>query len=105
MDIEKIAETFGRDSIYDILNRALAEHWRNNKSYKDKNSRLIELENTYPKIHDLIELYKPAPLTLEESRIAAEYLDILYDIHSEEQKIAYAKGFCDGCNHSNSRSK
>lgn len=78
------------------LSETVIEAGRKDEAYKAAKQRVSEAKNRIPKLTSVLDLEKPAELSLDECEILIEYLLAENRLALEECRICYLRGFVDG---------
>lgn len=97
MDTKKTVNLFNSDlDLESYLSETVINAGRNDEAYKATKQRLSECKNRIPKLTQVLDLDKPAELSLEDCKVLIEYLLANNRLATEECRICYMRGLVDG---------
>lgn len=97
MDTKKTANLFNSDlDLESYLSETVINAGRNDEAYKAAKQRVSECKNRIPKLTQVLDLEKPAELSLDECKVLIEYLLANNRLATEECRICYMRGLVDG---------
>lgn len=97
MDTKKTANLFNSDlDLESYLSETVINAGRNDEAYKVARQRVSECKNRIPKLTQVLDLEKPAELSLDECKVLIEYLLADNRLVTEECRICYLRGLVDG---------
>lgn len=97
MDTKKAVNFFNSDlDLESYLSETVVKVGRNDESYKAAQQRVSECKNRIPKLAQVLDLEKPAELSLSECKVLIEYLLANNRLATEECRICYMRGLVDG---------
>lgn len=97
MDTKKAVNFFNSDlDLESYLSETVVKVGRNDESYKAAQQRVSECKNRIPKLTQVLDLEKPAELSLSECKVLIEYLLANNRLATEECRICYMRGLVDG---------
>ena len=97
MDTKKAVNFFNSDlDLESYLSETVVKVCRNDEAYKPGQQRVSECKNRIPKLTQVLDLEKPAELSLSECKVLIEYLLANNRLATEECRICYMRGLVDG---------
>ena len=97
MDTKKAVNFFNSDlDLESYLSETVVKVCRNDEAYKAAQQRVSECKNRIPKLTQVLDLEKPAELSLSECKVLIEYLLANNRLATEECRICYMRGLVDG---------
>lgn len=97
MDIKNPVSFFNSDlDLESYLSETVMQAGRNDEALKAAKLRVSECKNRIPKLTQVLDLEKPAELSLEECKVLIEYLLANNNLALEECRICYMRGLVDG---------
>lgn len=97
MDTKKAVNSFNSDlDLESYLSETVVKAGRNDEAYKAAQQRVSECKNRIPKLMQVLDLEKPAELSLSECKVLIEYLLANNRLATEECRICYMRGLVDG---------
>lgn len=97
MDTKKAVNFFNSDlDLESYLSETVVKVCRNDEAYKAAQQRVSECKNRIPKLMQVLDLEKPAELSLSECKVLIEYLLANNRLATEECRICYMRGLVDG---------
>lgn len=97
MDTKKAVNFFNSDlDLESYLSETVVKVGRNDEAYKAAQQRVSECKNRIPKLMQVLDLEKPAELSLSECKVLIEYLLANNRLATEECRICYMRGLVDG---------
>lgn len=97
MDTKKAVSLFNSDlDLESYLSETVINAGRNDEAYKAARQRVSECKNRIPKLTKVLDLEKPAELSLDECKVLIEYLLANNRLATEECRICYLRGLVDG---------
>ena len=97
MDTKKAVNFFNSDlDLESYLPETVVKVCRNHEAYKAAQQRVSECKNRIPKLTQVLDLEKPAELSLSECKVLIEYLLANNRLATEECRICYMRGLVDG---------
>lgn len=97
MDTKKAVNFFNSDlDLESYLSETVIKVGRNDEAYKAAQQRVSECKNRIPKLTQVLDLEKPAELSLSECKVLIEYLLANNRLATEECRICYMRGLVDG---------
>ena len=97
MDRKKAVNFFNSDlDLESYLSETVVKVCRNDEAYKAAQQRVSECKNRIPKLTQVLDLEKPAELSLSECKVLIEYLLANNRLATEECRICYMRGLVDG---------
>lgn len=97
MDTKKTVNLFNSDlDLESYLSETVINAGRNDEAYKAVKQQVSECKNRIPKLTQVLDLEKPAELSLEDSKVLIEYLLANNRLATEECRICYLRGLVDG---------
>ena len=97
MDTKKAVNYFNSDlDLESYLSETVVKVCRNDEAYKAAQQRVSECKNRIPKLTQVLDLEKPAELSLSECKVLIEYLLANNRLATEECRICYMRGLVDG---------
>ena len=97
MDTKKAVNFFNSDlDLESYLSETVVKVGRNDEAYKAAQQRVSECKNHIPKLTQVLDLEKPAELSLSECKVLIEYLLANNRLATEECRICYMRGLVDG---------
>ena len=92
MDTNNLVGFFNSDlDLESYLSETVVKAGRNDEAYKAAKQRVSECKNWIPKLTQVLDLEKPAELSLDDCKVLIEYL-----LANEECRICYMRGLVDG---------
>jgi len=97
MDIKNPVSFFSSDlDLESYLSETVMQAGRNDKALKAAKQRVSECKNQIPKLTQVLDLEKPAELSIEDCKVLIEYLLANNNLAMEECRICYMRGLVDG---------
>ena len=97
MDIKNPVSFFNSDlDLESYLSETLMQAGRNDEALKAAKQRVSECKNQIPKLTQVLDLEKPAELSIEDCKVLIEYLLANNNLAMEECRICYMRGLVDG---------
>lgn len=97
MDIRNPVGFFNSDlDLESYLSETIMQASKNDESLKAAKQRVSECKNQIPKLMKVLDLEKPAELSVEECKVLIEYLLADNRLAVEECRICYMRGLVDG---------
>lgn len=97
MDTKKTVNLFNSDlDLESYLSETVINAGRNDEAYKAAKQRVSECKNRIPKLTQVLDLEKPAELSLDECKVLIEYLLADNCLATEECRLCYMRGLVDG---------
>lgn len=97
MDIKNPVSFFNSDlDLESYLSETVMQAGKNDEALKAAKQRLSECKNKIPKLTKVLDLEKPAELSIEECKVLIEYLLANNRLAVEECRICYMRGLVDG---------
>lgn len=78
------------------LSEMITQAGKNDEALKAAKRRVSECKNRIPKLTQVLDLEKPAELSLEDCKVLIEYLLANNRLAVEECRICYMRGLVDG---------
>lgn len=97
MDIRNPVSFFNSDlDLESYLSETIMQAGRNDEALKAAKQWVSEYKNKIPKLTKVLDLEKPAELSIEECKVLIEYLLADNRLAVEECRICYMRGLVDG---------
>lgn len=97
MDIKNPVSFFYSDlDLESYLSETVMQAGRNDEALKAAKQRVSEYKNQIPKLTQVLDLEKPAELSIEDCKVLIEYLLANNNLAMEECRICYMRGLVDG---------
>lgn len=97
MNGKNSASLFSSDlDLESYLSETIVKAGRNDEAYKAAKQRVSEAKNRIPKLTQVLDLEKPAELSLEDCKVLIEYLLANNRLATGECRICYMRGLVDG---------
>lgn len=97
MDIKNPVSFFNSDlDLESYLSESVMQAGRNDEALKAAKQRVSECKNQIPKLTQVLDLEKPAELSIEDCKVLIEYLLANNNLAMEECRICYMRGLVDG---------
>lgn len=97
MDTKNPVSFFGGDlDLESYLSKEITQAGKTDETLKAAKQRVSECKNQIPKLTKVLDLEKPAELTLDECKVLIEYLLANNRLAVEECRICYMRGLVDG---------
>lgn len=97
MDIKNLVSFFNSDlDLESYLSETVMQAGRNDEALKAAKQRVSECKNQIPKLTQVLDLEKPAELSIEDCKVLIEYLLANNNLAMEECRICYMRGLVDG---------
>lgn len=97
MDIKNPVSFFSSDlDLESYLSEMVMQAGRNDEALKAAKQRVSECKNQIPKLTQVLDLEKPAELSIEDCKVLIEYLLANNNLAMEECRICYMRGLVDG---------
>lgn len=97
MDMKNPVGLFNSDlDLESYLSETVVKAGRNDEAYKAVKQRVSECKNRIPKLTQVLDLEKPAELSIEDCKVLIDYLLANNRLATEECRICYMRGFVDG---------
>lgn len=97
MDIKNPVSFFNSDlDLESYLSETVMQAGRNDEALKAAKQRVSECKNQIPKLTQVLDLEKPAELSIEDCKVLIEYLLANNNLAMEECRICYMRGLVDG---------
>lgn len=97
MDIKNPVSFFSSDlDLESYLSETVMQAGRNDEALKAAKQRVSECKNQIPKLTQVLDLEKPAELSIEDCKVLIEYLLANNNLAMEECRICYMRGLVDG---------
>lgn len=97
MDIKNPVSFFSSDlDLESYLSETVMQASRNDEALKAAKQRVSECKNQIPKLTQVLDLEKPAELSIEDCKVLIEYLLANNTLALEECRICYMRGLVDG---------
>lgn len=97
MDIKNPVSFFNSDlDLESYLSETVMQAGRNDEALKAAKQRVSECKNQIPKLTQVLDLEKPAELSIEDCKVLIEYLLANNNLALEECRICYMRGLVDG---------
>ncbi len=97
MDIKNPVSFFNSDlDLESYLSETVMQAGRNDEALKTAKQRVSECKNQIPKLTQVLDLEKPAELSIDDCKVLIEYLLANNNLAMEECRICYIRGLVDG---------
>ena len=97
MDTKNPVSFFNSDlDLESYLSETVVKAGRNDEAYKEAKQRVSECKNRIPKLTQVLDLEKPAELSLDDCKVLIEYLLANNRLAVEECCLCYMRGLVDG---------
>lgn len=97
MDIKNPVSFFNSDlDLESYLSETVMQAGKNDEALKAAKQRVSECKNQIPKLTQVLDLEKPAELSIEDCKVLIEYLLANNNLALEECRICYMRGLVDG---------
>ncbi len=97
MDIKNPVSFFNSDlDLESYLSETVMQAGRNDEALKTAKQRVSECKNQIPKLTQVLDLEKPAELSIDDCKVLIEYLLANNNLAMEECRICYMRGLVDG---------
>lgn len=97
MDIKNPVSFFSSDlDLESYLSETVMQAGRNDEALKAAKQRVSECKNQIPKLTQVLDLEKPAELSVDDCKVLIEYLLANNNLAMEECRICYMRGLVDG---------
>ena len=97
MDIKNPVSFFNSDlDLESYLSETVMQAGRNDEALKAAKQRVSECKNQIPKLTQVLDLEKPAELSVDDCKVLIEYLLANNNLAMEECRICYMRGLVDG---------
>lgn len=97
MDIKNPVSFFNSDlDLESYLSETVMQAGRNDEALKTAKQRVSECKNQIPKLTQVLDLEKPAELSVDDCKVLIEYLLANNNLAMEECRICYMRGLVDG---------
>lgn len=97
MDIKNPVSFFNSDlDLESYLSETVMQAGRNDEALKAAKQRVSECKNQIPKLTQVLDLEKPAELSIDDCKVLIEYLLANNNLAMEECRICYMRGLVDG---------
>ncbi len=97
MDVKNPVSFFNSDlDLESYLSETVMQAGRNDEALKTAKQRVSECKNQIPKLTQVLDLEKPAELSIDDCKVLIEYLLANNNLAMEECRICYMRGLVDG---------
>lgn len=97
MDTKNPVSFFSSDlDLESYLSEMVMQAGRNDEALKTAKQRVSECKNQIPKLTQVLDLEKPAELSVDDCKVLIEYLLANNNLAMEECRICYMRGLVDG---------